>query len=133
MNIFQTIQICNDIKKLHRTKGIERIYSNLPLYRSNWYKIKVLNDGTTIESGRTKKHISSDRFVRTNLFTLLFNTAGNYAVEPVTFTVIFNNNGLLPHAPTGENYRIRGLPARVIYNKMRREFKLAKKFKQKNR
>ena len=119
MNIFQTYQICRDIKKLYKNK------SNMPFLPWNWstiYQIRVPGCGIIIESCRREKYLSPTEFVPDNFWTNLFNTAGNHATVPLEFTVLFNNNGLLPHAPMVRNMRIHGLPARLIYNTMRQEY-----------
>lgn len=126
MNIFQAKQICKDIENLHKTKGIRRVYHRLPLYQYTKYSIDILNDTSKISASRSEKHLSADKYVPINLWTLITDTAGNYATIPLTFTVEITNKGLLPHAPA-EKCEISGMAARIIYNKMKKEYKLAKK------
>ena len=119
MNIFQALQICNDIKRLYKNKRTTPFVS---WNYSQWYQIRVHGDGTVIESHRRDKSLSPTEFVPVTFWTNLLNTAGNHATIPLEFTVTFNNNGVLPHAPTEQNLRINGLPARLIYNRMRKEY-----------
>ena len=119
MNIFQAIQICNDIKYLYKHKTAKPF---IPLNYNQIYQIRVRDGSTVIESQRREKYLSPTEFVPVTFWTNLFNTAGNHATIPLEFTVVFNNNGLLPHAPMEQDLRIHGLPARLIYNRMRKEF-----------
>ncbi len=140
MNIIQAIQICNDIenlrhfKKIRRfrpdLKEVERIYHHLPLYQYTSYSIDILNDKSKIEASRREKQLSPDEFVPCNFWTFITGTEGNFKTLPLTFNVEITNNGLLPHAPKGENITCSGVAARIIYNKIRKEFYLAKKQKQ---
>lgn len=120
MNIFQTYQICRDIKKLYKNK------SNMPFLPWNWstiYQIRVPGHGTIIESYRREKHLAYDEFVYANFWTSLIGTAGDFKTIPLTFTVTFyNKDGLLTHAPTESGIAIQGLNARLIYNTMRQEY-----------
>jgi hypothetical protein len=119
MNIFQTIQICNDIKKLYKNKGTTPF---IPFNYNQFYQIRTHDGHAIVESQRREKYLSPTEFVPVNFWTNLFNIAGNHATVPLEFTVVFNNNGLLPHAPMEQDLRIHGLPARLIYNRMRKEF-----------
>jgi len=118
MNIFRALQVCNDISRLYMYK--DKI-PFIPWNYSQFYQIRVQNVGTIIEAHRCEGHLSPTEFVPVNFWTNLFNTAGNHATVPLTFTVIFNNNGMLPHAPMQQDLRIHGLSARLIYNRMRKE------------
>lgn len=118
MNIFQAVRIRRDIKKLYRFKEQEPFLS---WNYSNFYQIRI-PDVIVVEAHRCEKYISPDKFVPFNWWTSLIGTAGNYATIPLTFTITFNNNGMLPHAPMEPNYMIHGLAARLIYNTMKKEY-----------
>lgn len=119
MNVFQAIQICNDIKRLYKNKGKTEFVS---WNYSNWYQIRVRDAGTIIESHRRDKSLSATEFVPCTFWTNLIGTAGYHATIPLEFTVTFNNNGLLPHAPMEKDTKINGFAARLIYNRMRNEY-----------
>ena len=119
ISIFQAIKICRDIEKLYQNKSTNKMMSR------NWgflYGIQMPHFETIIESHRCDRHYSANEYVPTTFWTNLIGTAGNCATVPTTFTVMFNNNGVLPHAPNEKDLTIEGLPARLIYNKMKREY-----------
>lgn len=118
MNIFQSLQICNDIKQLYREKEQKPFLSRN--YFNNEYQIRI-PDVTVISANRCEKSISTTEFVPFNWWTRLAGTAGERAIIPLTFTIIFNNNGMIPHAPVGQDYIVHGLAARLIYNRMKKE------------
>ena len=123
MKIIQAIQICRDIEKLYQNKDTNKM---TPYSWGNLYQIKMplkkSHFETIIESHRCDRHYSANEYVPTTFWTNLIGTAGNCATVPTTFTVMFNNNGVLPHAPNEKDLTIEGLPARLIYNKMKREY-----------
>ena len=119
MNIFQAIQICTDVKRLYKNKDKNTFVS---WNWSDWYQIRVRDAGTIIESHRREKSLSPTEFVPCTFWTNLIGTAGYHATIPLAFTVTFNNNGLLPHAPMEADYMIEGFAARLIYNRMKKEY-----------
>lgn len=129
MKITQALQICKDIVALHKTAGIGLVYSFYPGYKVNRFNIRIVSDESTIEFSRYDRALSSSKRVPCNLWTILIKTAGNYKMDPVTYYLAINNNGSLPHAPKG-NYFCSGLAAHIIYHKMKKEYKLAKKHEQ---
>jgi len=118
MNIFQALKIRKDITRLYQNKGQRQF---IPFNYSNFYQIRIPNDRTIIESNRREKYFSPNEFIPCTFWTNLIGTAGNFATVPLTFTVVFNNNGMLPHAPMEQGLRIHGFAARLIYNKMKKE------------
>ena len=119
ISIFQAIQICRDIEELYQNKDTNKM---IPCNWGNLYRIEMPHFETIIESHRCDRHYVANKYVPTTFWTNLIGTAGNQASVPTTFTVIFNNKGVLPHAPKGKNIEIEGLPARLIYNKMKRKY-----------
>lgn len=118
MNIFKAMQICGDIKRLYQNKGEDDFAS---WNYSNWYQIRTPNDGKILESHHREKSLSPSEFVPVNFWTTLIGTEGNHATIPQEFTVTFNNNGMLPHAPMEKDYVIHGIAARLIYNRIKKE------------
>ena len=127
MDIFQAVKICRDIKKLNRTENICRVYSRRLLCKSNWYEIRVFDDNSVIESGICRHELADDKIVPNNLWATICNTSGTFKPLPLRFTVKLNNKGILPHAPVNECQIIHGLPALLIYNRVRHEYKMAER------
>ena len=119
------IQICKDIEALHKRPGIGRFYDRFPGYKWQEFTIRVVDDKSEISASRHERQISQTRRVPCNLWTILFDTYGNYKMDPVKYRVTIKNNGIFPHAPIGETRLDSGLAARIIYNKMKKENKLA--------
>ena len=118
MNILQALKIRSDIKQLYRNKEQKPFCS---WNSSNCYQIRI-PDVAVLEAHRCEKYISSTEYVPCNWWTSLIGTAGYSATIPLTFTVTFNNNGMLPHAPKEPNYIIHGFAARLICNTMKKEY-----------
>lgn len=129
MKIKQAFQICKDIEALHKVNGIGRYYSFYQGYRWNEFIIRTEKDNSIIRSSRHEPSISNE-FVPLNLWTILTGTCYNHKVEPLRYYVTIDNNGMFQSAPTEKNYLCSGLAARIIYSKMKREYKLAKKHQQ---
>lgn len=130
MKIKQALQICKDIEALHKTAGIGRFYKAYTGYNWKSFEIQVESDGSTIESSRHDRQISESRHVPYNFWTMVItNTAGDSKMDPVKHYVLINNNGMFPHAPMDKKYFCSGLAARIIYHKMKKEYKLAIKHK----
>lgn len=124
MNVFKAIKMCKDIKSLRRNGGKERIYHYYNAYFFKEYSIDILGDKSKITSAWHRKSISDEK-VPFNLWTCLTGTYGNYKTTPVYFDVNIENNGFFKNIPAKKDFKFKGLAARIVYNKMRREYKLA--------
>ena len=126
MNIFQAMQICHDTKKLHikqDAKSTNVVFFDDSDYVQNY--ILETNDDCIIIASRYNKRRSHTDFVPFTKWNCYTRRAGNYKMIPENFTVHINNNGVLPHAPKDTDFTVRGLPAKIIYNKLRKEYKLS--------
>ncbi|MBO7559634.1 MAG: hypothetical protein J6T27_00550 [Alphaproteobacteria bacterium] len=119
ISIFQAMQICNNIKDLYQNKNTNKM---IPWNWSDLYQITMPGFGTIIESHRIERHISTKEYIVTTFWTNLIGTGGQAAIIPTTFTVTFNNKGILPHAPNNQDLIIHGLPARLIFHTMKKEY-----------
>ena len=117
MKIIQAVQIWRDIEELYQNKG----NNNITVWnRDNWYGINMPSFGTIIDAHRCPRHKKMKKTVAPTFWTKLIGTAGDSTTVPTTFTVTFNNSGVLPHAPNEKDAEIEGLPALLIYNKLKR-------------
>jgi hypothetical protein len=124
MNILKAIRICKDIESLHKNGGKERIYHRNCIYWPPRYSIDILGDKSKITATRHEESISEET-VPFNFWTCLTGNYGYHKTVPLYFDVVINNNGFFTNIPKGDNFTFQGLAARIVYNKMRKEYALA--------
>ena len=119
MNIGHFIQIYTDISKAYKA-GVE-CYDHCYTGLDNEYTV-LLNDETQLKATMyldselsTKRH--GNKVVLCSVYTQ-------------NFRIVVDNKGALSHVPKQDNYVISGLPARMIYNKARKEYEKYTKTKQ---
>ena len=126
MNIFQAMQICYDIKQLYSLIYVKN--DTVTLFEDYDYVqdyILKRKNQCIIQASHYNKRRSHTDFVPFTKWNCCIKRAGNYKIIPENFTVCINNNGVLPHAPIDKDYTVRGLPAKIIYQKLRKEYKLS--------
>lgn len=126
MNIFQAMQIYYDIKRLYSFIYIK--HDRVTLFEDDEHAQNYIlkeKDNCIIKASHYNKHRSDTEFVPFTKWNCYTKRAGNYKIIPENFTVCINNNGVLPHAPIDKDYTVRGLLAKIIYQKLRKEYKLS--------
>lgn len=136
IKIKQALQICKDIEALHKMDDVRRIYHSSYGYKSKNFEVRVANNQneiSEIEVSRYERMVSKSERVPCNFWTVLFDTVGDYKMDPITYCVTIKNNGIFQHAPVGKTWLHSGLhswlAARIIYHKMKKEYRLAKQHK----
>ena len=114
--VLQALQMSREIKQLCKYEIIE------PRFSYSLGSYGFTKRGTELRTWCTDKHLSCSEYVPVNFWTNLIGTAGDYATIHKNWTVELYNSGILASEYVGQ-HTYTGLPARIIYNKMRRMYK----------
>ncbi len=133
MEIFEAVKICNDIKKLRRNSGVELRYECWETHDKTCYTVGVIGYyiyGINLEKKQTTHNIIIAERHGIHFSDTKYDRFGIEELEPVSFTMKMNDSrGLLKHGlyKTTET----GLPARILYHRLKKEYAKQQRGRQK--
>ena len=124
ITVSQALQICKEVGQLYKDGIIKPDWNQ---FGDSYYFSK---NNTELYTQRIDKYYSSTEYVPTNFWTDLIGTAGNHATVHTHWVADIHNTGVLLSVPVSketERFYYSGLPALIIYIKMRRLYNKHKK------